>query len=78
MVMMWRRNFFATSLISSSERGFAIEARFEEVASALIFGAEAKGFTLLAPRFFEGNLYLHALSGHYTVAFIACLEISLT
>jgi len=42
------------------ERGLAIVAFFEEVASALTFGAEAKGFALLAPRFSEGNLYLLA------------------
>jgi hypothetical protein len=37
-----------------------IAACFEEVASALTFDAEAKGFALLVSRFFEGNLYLHA------------------
>jgi hypothetical protein len=50
----------------------AIVAFFEEVASALTFGAEAKGFALLAPRFSEGNLYLHTSLPNYTVGFIAC------
>jgi len=42
------------------ERGLASATRLEEVASALTFGAEAKGFALLTLRFPEGNLYLLA------------------